>query len=216
MLDFFSQYKVDRLSGLKKIHLIQGPKLENINILEVFKELENDQYEHMEQFLEYNEVMEERIEELQKIVDEQEDNPDDEDEFLSFYKGGVPHDKRSYYYQSYEQGFLDFQNKNSEPLNNDQKKAKNLLKALILADKVQFMNSHEYFILENLTIKIISLFVKKYASIIIKPNAPGDNILKLPFQHYIKFFGLAAFVNQNATVSFKFFEVIYHKVMLNF
>lgn len=212
MLDFFSNYKINRLSDLKKLHLIHGDKLENVNILEVFKELENDQYEHMEQCVEYPEVMEERIEELQKIVDEQEDNPDDEDEFLSFYKGGVPHDKRSYYYQSYEQGFLDFQNKNSESLNNDQKKAKNFVKALILADKVQFMNSHEYFILENLTLKIISLFIKKYASIIIKPNAPGDNIIKLPFQHYIKFFGLSAFVSQNVAVSFKFFEVLYHKV----
>jgi hypothetical protein len=213
MLDFFSNYKIERLSNLKKIHLIHGEKLENITVLEMFKELENDQYEHMEQFEEYHEVMEERIEELQKIVDEQEENPDDEDEFLSFYKGGVPHDKRSYYYQSYEQGYLDFQNKSSEPLNADQKKAKSFLKALILADKIQFMNNHEYFILENLTLKIISLFVKKYASIIIRPNGSGDNIIKLPFQNYIRFFGLAAFVSQNVNVSFKFFEVIYHKVL---
>ena len=214
MLDFFANYKLNRFNDLKKIHLIQAPKLEKITVLEIFKELENDQYEHMEQAEEFEEVMEERIDELQKIVEEQEENPDDEDEFLSFFKGGVPHDKRSFYYQSYEQGFLDFQNKNSEGLSQDQKKAKNFVEALILADNLTFMNCHEFFILESHILKILKMFIKKYSLIIIKPNNPGDTIIKFPFQHYIRYFGLAAFVSQNVTVSFKFFEVIYHKVRL--
>ena len=214
MMDFFSNYKLDRFSDLKKLHLVHAPKMHRINTLETFKELENEQYEHMEQAQEFEEVMEERIEELQKIVEDQEENPEDEDEFLSFFKGGVPHDKRSFFYESYEQGFLDFQSRNSEGLSADQKKAKNFLKHLILSDIPQFLNNHEYFILESLTIKIVSMFVKKYAPIIIKPNPVGDSIIKLPFQNYIRFFGLAAFVSQNSNVSFKFFEVIYHKVSL--
>jgi hypothetical protein len=214
MLNFFTKSKTERFSDLKKLHLIHAPKLERVNFIEVFKELENEQYEHMEQAEEFEEVMEERIDELQKIVEDQQENPDDEDEFLSFFKGGVPHDKRSFYYESYEHAFLDFQNKEQTSMSQDQKKAKTFLKHLILGDMVSFLNNHEYFILENLIIKIISLFVKKYAPIIISPNSAGDSIVKLPFQNYIRFFGLAAFVSQNASTSFKFFEVIYHKVQL--
>ena len=214
MLEYFSNYKLERFSSLKQIHLSHGPKLQKIHVLETFKELENDQYEHMEQAQEFEEVMEERIDELQKIVEDQQDNFEDEEEFLSFFKGGVPHDRRSFYYQSYEHGFLDFQNANAETLSAEQKKAKNFLKQLILTGMISFRNNHEFFILETLIVKIVSLFVKKYAPIIIKPNSPGDCIIKLPFEHYIRFFGLAAFVTQNPNVGFKFFEVIYHKVAL--
>ena len=212
MLDFFTKSKANPFSDLKKVHLVHGPKLVRAAFLDTFKELENDQYEHMEQALEFEEVMDERIEELQKIVEDQEDNPEDEDEFLSFFKGGVPHDRRAFYYESYEHAFLDFQNKHTQALTSDQKKAKSFLKHLIFADMTNFLNNHEYFILETLIVKIISQFVKKYALIVVKPNSPSDTIIKLPFQHYIRFFGLSAFVCQNASVSFKFFEVIYHKV----
>lgn len=212
MLEFFANYKLERFSSLKQVHLVHGPKLQRPHVLEMLKELENDQYEHMEQAQEFEEVMEERIDELQKIVEDQQDTFEDEEEFLSFFKGGVPHDRRSFYYQSYEQGFLDFQNSPAEAQSAEAKKAKGFLKQLVLSDMRSFLDNHEYFILESLIVKVVSLFVKKYAAIAVKPNAPGDHIIKLPFRHYVRFFGLAAFVTQNANVAFKFFEVVYHKV----
>lgn len=183
------------------------------DVIESLKEINTEQYEHIEQSVEFEEVMGERIDELKKIVAENEEQEeDDEEEFLSFFKGGVPHDQRSYFYEIYEVTFLSFASKGE--LSSDQKKTKKYLKSLIETDMNEFLNSHEFFIFEAPIKKMISMFIKKYITIISKPNNESDSILKIPFKGFIKFFGLAAFTNQDINATFKFFEVVYHKVNL--
>lgn len=215
MLSHFSQSK-DLPKGLQRLKLPFAVRPSPHILLETFKELEEEQYEHIEQSVEYEEVMQERIEELEKIVEDQaKEEGDDEEEFLSFFKGGVPHDKRAYFYECYENIFLDFQSAPADK-NNLEIRNRKFLKAMILADMVSFLDNHEFFIFEVLITRTVSMFVNKYSSIVCRPNSENDLILKLPGKWFVKFFGLAAFVSQNADVCFKFFEVLYHKVTIEF
>ena len=108
MFDFFSDFQKEKVTCLKKLHLEFAEPMLKLHTIENFKELDNEQYEHIEQSQEYEEVMKERITELEKIIEEQADQEgEDEDEFLSFFKGGVPHDKRSFFYENFEETFLD-------------------------------------------------------------------------------------------------------------
>ena len=213
LLMFFGELKSEKGSSLKRLKLSFGKFLLHLHTLETFKELDSEHYEHIEQSLEFEEVMEERIEELEKIVEEAQEN--DEDEFLSFFKGGVPHDKRAFFYENYEESFIDFKQESSSDMSTEHKRGKKFLKATILLDLPDFLNNHEYFTFESNICKMVSMFIKKYTPIICQPNSAEDSILKLPCKNFIKYFGIASFVSLDPAVCFKFFETVYHKVSIS-
>lgn len=89
----------------KKDHLLRISKqivpLENFQQFKnKFQELNNDKYEHLEQTEEFEEVEIERIEEAEKILNDNYKSKELQ-EYLSFLKAGVPMSMRPKFYQQF-------------------------------------------------------------------------------------------------------------------
>lgn len=78
-------------------------------------ELDNEKYEHIEQWSECQEVELERIEEVEQILSD-ENKTSEEQEYLSFLKAGVPNSKRNAFFSAYYDYIIknNIMSKNSE------------------------------------------------------------------------------------------------------
>ncbi len=185
-------YEVDELTELKKDML----------------ELDNEKYEHIEQKKDCEDVEDERIEEVQSILTDPEKN-NEEQEFLSFLKAGVPHSMRTKFFKGYYnlvvKNNLVNQNKRSiKGLGDCMGSIEKILVELVLRG----MNLHEYFIYEKMTREVTAYYIKNY-----------KKLNNSPFESYFGFYpfpGIECFIIAASSISINFDDCkIFFKILHN-
>jgi len=175
LLDFFIQFKDETFGTLKVLSNRFMPS-SRPNISQMFEELDYDRYEHIEQKEETESIETERIHEGLDILETLEKSEDDE-EVLSFFKGGVPHDIRSkmylLFYQTCEQGKSKNPKGSEDPISDEFARAKfeliqlalNNLTAIeeaVTAGLIKRFNLPEYFPYETMARKMVKYYIKHF------------------------------------------------------
>lgn len=190
IIDYFVQFKDDTFATLK---VLSSKFVSQIrpDITQIFEELDYDRYEHIEQKEESETIEIERIQEGLDILETLEKSEDDE-EILSFFKGGIPHDIRSkmyvLYYQTCEQGKSKKSKNNEEPLSEELAIAKvNLIELVmtniaaveeaVAAGLSKRFDLPEYFPYETMARKMIKYYIKHFERFIQDAGKRGFGFL---------------------------------------